>query len=44
MTKLQQSRFLERAPAEVVNRERQRLVEYTGNLEKLQASLGMLES
>ena len=42
--KLSQQSFLEKAPPEVVERERQRQQEYTDNLKKLEASFGVLSS
>lgn len=42
--KLGQATFLEKAPPEVVERERQRQEEYTKNLKKLEASFGVLSS
>jgi valyl-tRNA synthetase len=42
--KLGNSGFLEKAPPAVVERERERLVEYTATLHKLEASLEMLAS
>ncbi len=42
--KLSNERFLERAPSEVVNKERERQEEYRVSLGKLDASLEMLTS
>ena len=42
--KLGNKRFLEKAPAEVVDRERDRKVEYEGNLDKLRSSLELVRS
>ena len=43
-SKLNQSAFLEKAPGEVVARERQRQTEYRDNLARLETSLAALES
>ena len=43
-SKLNQSAFLERAPGEVVERERQRQTEYRENLARLETSLDDLGS